>query len=230
MDVLRHIDVSDFLRTLMIEASRCKLSAARSKDMIKNSFCRRAGFGVLVVAIWGTRAFAQDAGISQLLPICEACHGHDGQSSMPTTPIIAGIDAGIIADAIYARQDGDPPCPTSPMCAIVEGISRDQAEALGKYFSAKQFMPAKQSFDKDKAARGAEIHAAQCEQCHSKGGSDPEDQTSILAGQWMPYLSATLNDYAAGKREALEPMRKRLQMMTPEDLDALANFYASEGP
>ena len=185
---------------------------------------------MLVMLILGTpAAFAQDADISQLLPICEACHGHDGESQLPTTPIIAGIDAGIIADAIYARQDGDFPCPSSPMCAIVKNITPEQAEALGKFFSSKQFVPAKQDFDKDKAARGAEIHAAQCEQCHSKGGSDPADQTSILAGQWMGYLRTTLAEYAAGKREALEPMRKRLQMMTPEDLDALANFYASEG-
>jgi cytochrome subunit of sulfide dehydrogenase len=192
---------------------------------------RRAGIAALIIVggAWQA-ALAQNADISAVLPLCEACHGHDGESIVPTTPIIAGIDAGIIADAIYARQDGDPPCPSSPMCAVVQSVTHDQAEALGKYFAAKPFVPAKQSFDKDKAARGAEIHAAQCEQCHSMGGSDPRDQTSILAGQWMPYLSATLADYAAGKREALEPMLKRVEALTPDDIDALVNFYASRQP
>jgi sulfide dehydrogenase cytochrome subunit len=193
---------------------------------------RMAGIAscLLLVAPAARPAFAEGADLSGVLPTCEACHGHDGESVLPTAPIIAGIDAGIIADTIYALKDGDYPCPSSPMCPLVKNISSEQAEALGKYFAAKPFAPAKQMFDKDKAARGAAIHKAQCEQCHSKGGSDPEDQASILAGQWLPYLRAVLADYAAGKREALEPMRKRLTMMSPEDLDALANFYASEQP
>lgn len=185
---------------------------------------------VCAVLLFGSAGplFAQDADISTLVPLCEGCHGRDGHSILPTAPIIAGIDAGIIADAIYAFQDGDYPCPASPMCAVVANVSPEQAETLGRYFASKTFEPAKQTFDQAKAARGAAIHAAQCEQCHSKGGSDPLDQTSILAGQWLPYLQSVLADYAAGKREALEPMRIRLEAMSPEDLDALANFYASE--
>lgn len=172
-------------------------------------------------------SLAQGADISTLLPLCEGCHGRDGQSVLPTMPIIAGIDAGIIADAIYAYQDGDYPCPASPMCAIVGSITSEQAEALGEHFSTKPFRPAMQAYDRAKAVQGAAIHAAQCEQCHSKSGSDPLDQASILAGQWLGYLSTVLADYAAGKRQALEPMRRRLEAMTPEELDALANYYAS---
>lgn len=181
----------------------------------------------LIVLVAARSTFAEDADISQLLPTCDACHGHDGESVLPSAPIIAGIDAGIIADTIYALKDGDYPCPKSPMCPLVGSISPEQAEALGRHYAAKPFVPAKQAFDKEKAARGAAIHAAQCEQCHSKGGSDPQDQASILSGQWMPYLRSVLADYAAGKREALEPMRKRLEGMSEEDRDALANYYAS---
>lgn len=195
-----------------------------------NSRASRLGFATLIVlAIGAQGAFAQNADILDVLPLCEGCHGSGGQSVLPTAPIIAGIDAGIVADAIYAYQDGDYPCPASPMCAVVSGISAEQAEALGKYFSEQPFRPAQQPFDAAKAARGAQIHAAECEQCHSRGGSDPKDQASILAGQWMPYLRKVLTDYANGKREALEPMRRRLEMMTPEDIESLANFYASEG-
>jgi sulfide dehydrogenase cytochrome subunit len=190
------------------------------------------GFPVLGLACLLTlrsmTTLAAEADISRFIPTCEACHGHDGESVLPSAPIIAGIDAGIIADAIYALKDGDYPCPSSPMCPLVASISPEQAEALGKYYASKPFKPAQQAFDKDKAARGAAIHAAQCEQCHSKGGSDPQDQASILAGQWMPYLRTVLTDYAAGKRPALEPMRKRLEGMSKEDIGALANYYASE--
>lgn len=185
-------------------------------------------YGVFVLILVGARLVsAEDADISRLTPTCDACHGHDGQSVVPSAPIIAGIDAGIIADTIYALQDGDYPCPTSPMCALVADISPEQAEALGRYYAAKPFKPAEQQYDELKAERGAAIHAAQCEQCHSKGGSDPEDQASILAGQWMPYLRTALADYAAGKRDALEPMRRRLEAMSAAELDELANYYAS---
>jgi sulfide dehydrogenase cytochrome subunit len=172
-------------------------------------------------------AEAADADISQWVPACDGCHGHNGVSAQPTVPTIAGIDAGITADAIYRFKDGVYPCPSSPMCLIVTSISSDQAEALGAHYAALPFVAAKQPFDAAKAARGAAIHAAQCEQCHSRGGSDPADQASLLAGQWMPYLSVVLADYAAGKREQLEAMRVRLTAMSREDLDALANYYAS---
>jgi len=193
-----------------------------------NSIVRAVEIVVLgVLCASAAPALAADADVSRVVPICEACHGHDGLSTLPSTPIIAGIDAGIIADDIYARQAGEYPCPSSPMCAIVRNVSPAQAEGLGKYFASKPFVPAKQEFDPDKAARGAAIHAAQCEQCHSKSGSDPADQASILSGQWLPYLRSVLADYAADKRPALEPMRKRLTSMSEEDLDALANYYAS---
>jgi sulfide dehydrogenase cytochrome subunit len=204
-------------------AKRC-LGSKENMDWL----LRGLRYGLFVsILLSASLVSADDADISQLIPTCDACHGQDGQSALPSTPIIAGIDAGIIADTIYALQDGEYPCPSSPMCALVANISPAQAEALGKYYAAKPFKPAQQQYDEMKAERGAAIHAAQCEQCHSKGGSDPLDQASILAGQWMPYLRTVLADYAAGKRDALEPMRKRLEAMSADELDALANYYAS---
>jgi sulfide dehydrogenase cytochrome subunit len=231
LNLLLHGDVDETPNSPLHRGHAGKSDAAVFANMNMFPFSRLGRFAALITAGCGMQAaFAQDTDIAAVLPVCEACHGHDGESIVPTTPIIAGIDAGIIADAIYARQDGDPPCPGSAMCGIVQSITHDQAEALGKYFSSKPFIPAKQTFDADKAARGAAIHEAQCEQCHSSGGSDPRDQTSILAGQWIPYLSATLTDYAAGKREALPAMLKRVEALTPDDIDALVNFYASRQP
>jgi cytochrome subunit of sulfide dehydrogenase len=172
-------------------------------------------------------SLAAAADIAALVQTCETCHGPDGVSSQPDVPTIAGIDAATVSDAIYRFQDGVYPCPNSPMCAVVGDITHEDVEALGAYFAAKTFVPAEQSFDADKAARGAALHAAHCEQCHSGGGSNPADQASILAGQWSPYLRATLMDYAAGKGEELEAMQAELQTLSAEDIDALVNYYAS---
>jgi len=50
-----------------------------------------------------------------------------------------------------------------------------------------------------------EIHEKGCEKCNSNDGSDSKDDAGILAGQWLPYLKATLTEFSSNKR----PWRRR---------------------
>jgi sulfide dehydrogenase cytochrome subunit len=163
---------------------------------------------------------------------CEGCHGPGGVSVQATIPSIAGISPGVHADALLMYQEGALPCAGSPMrvamCASVAGMSEARIEELAEYYAAQAFVPAKQAFDADQANAGLAVHQQSCELCHSRGGSDPEDDASILAGQWMPYLRLVMEEYARGEREQSPVMAGMIQQLTAEQIEALLHYYASQ--
>ncbi len=174
-------------------------------------------------------AYLMAADVSKDIKSCVACHGPDGVSQKPDIPTIAGISAFSHADALYAYQDGGRTCEPPPMmCSIVKGLSEEQVEAIAAHFAEKSFVAAKQETDPAKAALGKEIHERDCEICHTNGGSNPADDSSILAGQWMAYLEHVLNQYAAGERSAPEAMAAKIGKLSESDLEALTHYYGSQ--
>jgi len=174
-------------------------------------------------------AYSMAADVSQDIKSCVACHGPDGVSQKPDMPTIGGISEFSHADALYAYKDGDRACQPPPMmCSIAKGLSDEQIKAIAAYFAEKPFVAAKQKTDPGKAALGKEIHERDCEGCHSEGGSNPGDDASILAGQWMAYLELALKEYAAGKRAQPEAMEAAIKELGDADLEALAHYYGSQ--
>jgi cytochrome c553 len=43
----------------------------------------------------------------------------------------------------------------------------------------------------------------------------------------MEYIRTALEDYREGRRTAVEPMDRKIRALTPQELEALAHFYAS---
>lgn len=163
--------------------------------------------------------------------MCLGCHGKDGVSTRPTVPSIAGISAPVHADALYAYRDGTRECadPKSKMmCTLSAKLSDEQIEELAEYFAGRAFKPAEQDFDAAKAASGAKLHEASCEKCHTAGGSEPLDDSSILAGQWLPYMQMSLTQFARGERDQPKAMQVKFEQLSEADLEALAHFYASQ--
>lgn len=185
-----------------------------------------------------TLASASD--LNALIESCNDCHGDDGVSQWNDVPTIAGIDAFVHSDALYVYQDGARPCATGPfrqgdtsrpetsMCDAVADLSDEQIEALAEHYAALPFVPAKQDFEAALAEKGKAIHDRDCKRCHSDGGSNPEDEASILAGQWMGYLERTFAEYAAGDREQPDKMKEKMDALSAEDTKALIHYYASQ--
>ncbi len=185
-------------------------------------------------------ANASAAGLESLVEDCNGCHGDDGVSQWNDVPTISGIDAFVHSEALYIYQDEARPCSTSAyrqgdttrlqtsMCAIAQSLDDDQVEALSAYYSELPFVPAKQAFDADLATAGQGIHERDCGLCHTDGGSNPEDESSILAGQWMDYLKSTIGQYRAGEREQPGRMQEKLDALSDDDVEALLHFYASQ--
>jgi len=182
-------------------------------------------------AVFGLIVFSSPAmaDASQSLPLCAGCHGADGASGItPDTPNIAGLDVGVLEDALFAYQDGGRKClPTGAMmCQIATTLSEDDIVGLAAHFADMPYKPAGEDFDAALAAAGEEIHENNCAMCH--GVHEPGDpQFSIVHGRKIAYLRNSIQLYAAGDRDQLAPMQAAIGTLTSEQTEALVNYYAS---
>ncbi len=185
-----------------------------------------------------TLAFAD---VTDIADECDRCHGADGVSAESDVPSIAGISSFILEEYIFEYQDdaracreskyrsGDLEQPATDMCVVAKDLSEDDIAEISEFYSSREFVAAKQDFDADKAALGAKVHKRLCKKCHSDGGSYADDDASILAGQWMPYLEQVFADYVAGDRNMLdEKMKEKTDELSDEETEAIIHFYGSQ--
>lgn len=164
--------------------------------------------------------------------VCIECHGADGMGkSDPTYPVIAGIPAGHIEEALFAYVDGARKCVTEPrMCESVSALSDEEIAGVAAYFSVQVRGPNNEAFDAELAARGERLHERHCRSCHR-----PPDDAGVadavgypLHGQRGDYIRFAIRAYLTGDRETLlRAMAAELSTLDPDDVEALINFYAS---
>jgi sulfide dehydrogenase cytochrome subunit len=153
------------------------------------------------LGLFGSASMAAD--LDAVVENCNGCHGNDGVSQWTDVPTIAGIPEFVHSDALYVFRDEARPCTESKyrqgdtsraattMCAVTADLSDDMIDEVAAYYAGLPFVAAKQDFDAGLAEAGKAVHDAECDRCHSEGGSNPEDEASILAGQNMGYLSVS---------------------------------------
>jgi len=181
------------------------------------------------VAVLGNVA---QAASPDIVKTCFGCHGDKGVSENKDIPSIAGMSAFYIEGELTAYQKGERTCSKNAagnMCEISKKLTPDEVKAASAYFETQHFSAGEQAFDSQKAAKGKGIFQVECEKCHSAGGSSPSDDAGILAGQWLPYLENTIKDFRGGKRPYADQMKPKLEALTPEQIDSLLNYFASEG-
>ena len=171
---------------------------------------------------------------------CAVCHGKNGASSDSSIPTIGGYSAKYIIESIKNFRKKTRTCAEvtvlagpkkgtkSDMCKVVADLSEADAEAVARYLAAQKFVRAKQPFDPVRAKQGSAVYKLRCEKCHENGGSSPDEDNGILAGQWMPYLREQLVGFRSGKRPLDEKMKLRLDRVGKEDEEALLHFFASQ--
>jgi len=163
---------------------------------------------------------------SMLADTCAGCHGTDGSSAGPATPTIAGMSAEYFKTTM-AEYKKDARKATI-MNRIAKGYSDEEIALMGDHFAAQKIKRVKQDLDGAKVAAGAKLYGPNCEKCHDKSGSLPEDDSGILAGQWLPYLTYSLEDFKADRREMPKKMRKKVEKLDDSELEALLHYFASQ--
>jgi sulfide dehydrogenase cytochrome subunit len=159
---------------------------------------------------------------------CAGCHGTDGSSVGPSSPSIAQLDPDAFIDAMHDyRADRRN---ATIMNRIARAYSDGQIEAMAAFFYRQKLRPQAQEHDPALAGLGRELHDRYCEKCHINGG-EPSD-AGILAGQWMPYLAFTLEDFRLGKREWPRKMQRKVDAAVAaqgdQALPALIHYYGSQ--
>ena len=129
--------------------------------------CRFAPLVVaLLLAAAAQTAIAQgDASIRAKAEVCFACHGTNGNSQNPDTPILVGRSWHYIYIQLKDVSEGRRSDPV--MSPMVAGLSRDDMIALGNFFAAQKQLPIKVKVDPAKVDASWKISdAALCPMCH----------------------------------------------------------------
>jgi len=178
---------------------------------------------VLIVPAW--------AGAQDMLKMCINCHGEDGLGTGSDMPIIAGLEATVQEDALFAYADGGRNCSATPMmCKMVLRLTEEQIIEYAAHFAALPYKASGEEFDAALAQAGKKIHLNGCARCHGADNPSEADAdlgATILHGQRKDYLRYALGQYATGERQQLPAMEKVTAPLSADDIEALVNYYAS---
>ncbi len=167
-----------------------------------------------------------------IVEACKACHAEDGSGvGKRVVPVIAGMPAVHLEEALYAYKDGARQCLKEPvMCETAALLTDDNVADLAEYFAAIDRPSLDEDFDAELAALGEPVHKRLCARCHL-----PPDDPNVgevlgppLHGQRADYLSYALESYISGTREnLLDEMKEKISLLDEGDVEALAHYYGS---
>jgi sulfide dehydrogenase cytochrome subunit len=179
------------------------------------------------------------AGLQENLNNCYSCHGKDGVSNKADIPTIGGYSAIYITDSMTAFRNNERPCEETEilsgshkgdktdMCAVAKDLSGADTIEVANHLATLPFVRTKQSFDAEKAKLGKAVQNRKCKKCHEDGGSSPDDDAGILAGQHMEYIKNQMEQYSTGKRPMTEKMKVKYEKLSKEDLENILHYYGS---
>jgi len=181
----------------------------------------------LTIAI-GTDAGAADleAGRKKAAP-CAACHGPDGNATIPGTPSLAGQPVYFTHWQLIKFRDGRRKDPQ--MSPFAQSLSDADMADLAAYYEAQPPRPRPPaSADPAKVAAGkqlADLH--HCSSCHRPGFTG-QQQAARLAGQDPNYLLKLLRGFKAKTASDLDgTMTVAAQPLSDEDIQNLVQYLGS---
>lgn len=172
-------------------------------------------------------AAAQAQPAAQRLAQCAACHGRDGNSSIPGTPSLAGQPALFIENQLVLIREGVREV-VPAMAEALKGMKDAEIRQLASYYAALK--PARTTGPSDAATAQrarAVAQKAHCGSCHLPDYSGRE-QIPRLAGQREEYLLEAMRQYRDNRRSGGDTlMAAALYGIDDADLVALARYLAS---
>jgi cytochrome c553 len=180
-----------------------------------------------LLALLPVCAIAQDAAAGkEKAAVCGACHGVDGNSTIPQYPMLAGQTSRYIYLQLKDFKESRRKDPLmSPMAA---NLSKKDMFDLAAYYAAQKPINQNSKGDVSKAARGKQVaDAALCTMCHL-GGFSGQNEVPRVAGQHYEYVLKQLKDFKTKTRtNDAGNMTAVLRTIPDEDLEALAAYIAS---
>jgi cytochrome c553 len=155
---------------------------------------------------------------------CLGCHGVPGyKNAYPnySVPELRGQHPGYLVAALKEYRSGERSHFT--MHSQAEELSDQDMTDIAAYFSASPLTSSKRP-----AAQVPEV-AGLCVSCHGADGVGITELYPTLAGQHPDYIVRALDEYQKGARK--NPiMTTFVRNMTPEQMNALADYFSKQTP
>jgi len=168
--------------------------------------------------------------------VCAGCHNADGNSIIPSNPILAGQHSEYITKQLlnFKSQDNKPAERKSQvMAAMVAPLSTEDMKNLGAYYAQQEPIPGSAK-NKELAEQGEKIYRGgiiesglpACSGCHSPNGNGIPPHYPRLAGQHAVYTAAQLRAFRTEQRanDAKNVMREIVSRMSEKEMEAVAEF------
>ena len=160
--------------------------------------------------------------------VCAACHGPDGNATIPGTPSLAGQPVFFTHWQLIKYRDGRRKDPQ--MSPLAEKLDDADMADLAAFYAAQPARARPATTDAARVAAGqrlAEQH--HCTSCH-RPGLTGQQQAARLAGQDFDYLLRLLRGFKARTASDLDgTMTVATQPLQDDEIVSLVHFLASLG-
>ena len=206
------------------------LDRLRARQALAILLAQLCWAGTAIAAAAGATA-GSTAGAEQVKPLCAACHGAQGVSSVPTIPSLAGQPKIFIENQLVMIREGLREVPA--MTGMLDKLSDADLTSLAGWYSELKLdgptAPASATPPQGaRVAAGATMaKQALCGTCHLPTYLG-QSQVPRLAGQREDYLQHTMILMRDGKalgRDSI--MSSTLRGMSDEQLRDLAHFFSN---
>ena len=178
---------------------------------------------------------------------CAACHGADGNSSIPTYPRIAGQSERYIAHQMALIASGQRGGMAVAMVPFVQDLTPQDMRDIGAYFATQKsgagladdtliadgtykgmkfYEVGQQLYRGGDAARGIPA----CMACHGPSGAgNPGPAYPHVGGQHQDYVARRLQEYRTGTSTEKDPalfnvMAQVTHALTDQEIQALGTY------
>ena len=163
--------------------------------------------------------------------VCAACHGADGNSSLPANPKLAQQHPDYIVKQLTEFKSGKRA--NGIMSGMAAALSDDDMKNIAAYVGSKQVKP---GFAKDKDLvvlgerifRGgiADRQIPACAGCHAPNGAGIPAQYPRLSAQHADYTSAQLTAFRDGVRKNSVQMTQVAAKLNDREIKAVSDYIA----
>ena len=181
----------------------------------------------MLALAWPVWAADVEAGRRKAV-VCAACHGPDGNATIPGTPSLAGQPVFFTHWQLIKYKDGRRKDPQ--MSPFAQQLSDTDMADLAAFYLAQPARRRPATTDPAKVTEGqrlAELH--HCTSCH-KPGLVGQEQAARLAGQDFDYLLRLLRGFKAKTAADLDgTMTTATQPLSDGDIVNLVHYIATLG-
>ena len=193
------------------------------------------GLAVILLSLSFNATAAGDAAAGKDKSIiCSACHGMDGNSTVPMWPKLAGQHESYLVRQLLLVQSGQREIPE--MTALVSSLSEQDMADISAYYASQTTSPGRAETGKLQLgqslyrAGNPETGTPACSSCHGPNGmGNPVSGYAVLAGQHAIYIDKSLKKFRAtnayGEDDAPSAvMSGVVRLLSDEEIAALSSY------